>query len=199
MPAPAILDSVILRKFPGKSRSACVAACLAVCIALAGCNKEKQAVEGVAQNAVKAERMVQQSASERDQERAQLEQIPLPTKSLYVDVHEPSAWENPFLSIGADAITLRILLPDTNPSSVGQGTMLRPVSARRQEVQMHPGELAKAVVAIPTGAWRYGRVIALAESSTTAPKDRAQARRNVERAIQQLNDLGIVVEEWPSR
>jgi Asp-tRNA(Asn)/Glu-tRNA(Gln) amidotransferase A subunit family amidase len=60
-------------------------------------------------------------------------------------------------------------------------------------------DLDKAVVAIPSGAWRYGRVIAIAESPSAAPKDRPKVRRNVEAAIKQLNDLGVVVEEWPSR
>ena len=46
---------------------------------------------------------------------------------------------------------------------------------------------------------RSGRVIAVAESPSAAPKDRPKVRRNVEAVIQQLNDLGVVVEEWPSR
>ncbi|MGA7340190.1 MAG: hypothetical protein WBE72_14230 [Terracidiphilus sp.] len=167
--------------------------------ALIACHKEEQAVEGVAQNAVKAEKQAQATATERDQERAELAQIPLPTKSLYIDVHEPSQWENPFLAVGADTLTLRILLPDANTSAVGQGTLLRPEAARRQELQLRPADLAKAIVAIPPGAWHYGRVIAVAESPLAAPKDRPRVRRNVEIAIQQLNDLGIVVEEWPSR
>ncbi|HZP04122.1 MAG TPA: hypothetical protein VFB43_04410 [Terracidiphilus sp.] len=166
---------------------------------LVACHKEEQAVEGVAQNAVKAERQAQANASERDQERAQLAQIPLPTKSLYIDVHEPSQWSNPFLAVGAENITLRILLPDANPSPVGQGTMLRPEAARRQELELRPADLAKAIVAIPPGAWRYGRVVAIAESPLASRQDRLKVRRNVEIAIQQLNDLGIVVEEWPAR
>jgi hypothetical protein len=168
-------------------------------VALVACHKEEQAVEGVAQNAVKAEKQAQATATERDQERAQLEQIPLPTKSLYVDVHEPSQWANPFLAVGPDTLTLRILLPDANPSPVGQGTLLRLEAARRQELQLRPADLAKALVAIPPGAWHYGRVIAVAESPLAAAKDRRLVRRNVEIAIQQLNDLGIVVEEWPAR
>ena len=174
--------------------------CLALLLPLAvvACHKEEQAVEGVAQTAVKAEQKAQATATEIDSQRAQLALIPLPTKSMYVDVHEPSDWANPYLSVGADTISLRITLADANPSTVGEGTMLRPAAARRQELQLRPGELAKAVVAIPTSAWRYGRVIAVAESSA-APKDRPKVRRNVEAAIQQLNDLGIVVEEWPAR
>jgi hypothetical protein len=145
------------------------------------------------------EQKVQAKETQLDQERTQLEQIPLPTKSLYIDIHDPSAWANPFLSVGPDTIVLRILMPDANPSPAGQGTMLRPVAARRQELPLRPSDLDKAVVAIPAGAWPYGRVLAIAESPSAAPKDRPAVRRNVEAAIKQLNDLGIVVEEWPSR
>jgi hypothetical protein len=172
---------------------------LLLAVAMVACHKEEQAVEGVAQTAVKAEHQAQATATERDRQRAQLELIPLPTKSLYVDVHEPGAWVNPFLSVGADAFTLRITLADANPSTMGRGTVLRPEGARRQELQLRPGDLADAVVAIPPGAWRYGRVIAVAESPLASRKDRPKIRRNVEAAIQQLNDLGIVVEEWPTR
>ena len=156
-------------------------------------------MEGVAKNAAKAEHQAQATATEQDAERAQLEQIPLPTKSLYIDVHDPAAWANPFLSVGAATVTLRILLPDANPSPVGQGSMLRPEAARRQELELRLSDLDQAVVAIPPGAWRYGRVIAVAESSSAAPKDRPKVRRNVEAVIRQLNDLGVVVEEWPAR
>jgi hypothetical protein len=168
-------------------------------VSLVACHKEEQAVEGVAQTAAKAEQQVQATETALDSERAQLEQIPLPTKSLYIDVHEPAAWENPFLSVGPEIITLRVVMPDANPTTIGQGTMLRPEAARRQELQLRPADLDKAIVAIPAGAWHYGRVIAVAESPFATPKDRPMVRRNVELAIKRLNDLGIVVEEWPGR
>ncbi len=166
---------------------------------LAACHKQEQVVVGVAQSAVKAERQAQSSAAERDGQRAALAAIPLPTKSMYVDVHEPGAWANPFLSVDAAAFNLRITLADANPSTLGQGTLLRPEGARRQELQLRPDDLAKALIALPPGAWRYGRVIAVAESPLASRKDRPKVRRNVEAVIQQLNDLGIVVEEWPTR
>ena len=168
-------------------------------VAMAACHKEEQAVVGVAQNAVNAEHKAQAAATEQDSQRAALAQIPLPAKSMYVDVHEPSAWINPFLSVDADSLNLRITLADANPSTVGQGTMLRPEAARRQELQIRPPDLAKALIALPPGAWRYGRVIAVAESPQASKKDRPKVRRNVEAVIQQLNDLGVVVEEWPTR
>jgi hypothetical protein len=77
--------------------------------------------------------------------------------------------------------------------------MLRPEAARRQELQIHLADLPKALIALPDGAWRYGRVVAIAEAPEAARKDRPAIRRNMEAAIQKLNDMGIVVEEWPTR
>ena len=166
---------------------------------LVACHKEEQRVEVVVHKAESAEKKVQASENELEKERAELEQIPLPTKSLYIDIHDPAAWDNPFLAVGPDTITLRILLPDANPSPAGQGSLLRPEAARRQELELRPSDLDEAVVAIPAGAWRYGRVIAVAESPSAVPKDRPKVRRNVEAVIKRLNDLGVVVEEWPGR
>jgi hypothetical protein len=172
-------------------------------VTLIACHKEEQAVVGAAKSAVDTAHQAQAAAtaraSARDQQREELSRIPLPTKSRYVDVHEPSGWANPFLAVGPDEISLRIMQADANTSDVGKGTMLRPEAARRQEIQIRPSSLAEAMVALPPSAWRYGRVVAVAEMPGTAPKNRARMRRNVEAAMQQLNDLGIVVEEWPSR
>ena len=178
-----------------------MAGLLTVC--LIACHKEEQAVVGAAKSAVNAEHQAQAAAQARataqDQQRGELSRIPLPTKSMYIDVHDPSAWSNPFLAVGPDMITMRIERADANTSDVGKGTMLRPAAARRQEVQIRPSSLADAMVALPQGAWPYGRVVAVAELPNASAKDRPKIRRNVESAIQQLNDLGIVVEEWPTR
>ena len=183
----------------GARNGGLLAVALLMAFALSGCHKEEQAVEGVAQNAVKAEHQAQATATLLDRQRAELALIPLPTRGMYVDVHEPSQWANPFLTVRANSLDLRILLPDTNPSSFGEGTLLRPEAARRQELQLRLSDLANAVVAIPSGAWKYGRVIAVAESPQATPKERPAVRRNVETVIQELNNLGIAVEEWPSR
>jgi hypothetical protein len=172
-------------------------------IAVVACHKEEQAVVGVAKNAVNAEHQAQAAAEARasagDKQREALSHVPLPTKSMYVDVHDPSAWSNPFIAVGPEAIHLRIVQADANPSDMGKGTMLRPEGARRQEIEIRPKDLADAMVALPPGAWQYGRVVAVAELPGASAKDRPKIRRNVEAAIRQLNDLGIVVEEWPAR
>ena len=168
-------------------------------IALFACKREEQAVVSVAKSASTAEQKAQANATLLDQQRAQLEKIPVPTKSLYVDIHDASSWANPFITAQADMLDLRINFVDANTSAVGQDSMLRPAAARRQELQIRPADLAQAVAALPAGAWRYGRVVAVAEAPNAAAKDRPAIRRNVEAAIRQLNDLGIVVEEWPGR
>jgi hypothetical protein len=176
---------------------------LLLAVSLSACHREEQAVVGVAEDAVNAERHAQaaaQSAADlRESQRAALALIPLPSKSVYIDLRDTGAWVNPFLTVDADTLNLRITLADANPSAIGQGTMLRPQAARRQQMQLRPADLAQALVALPPAAWRYGRVIAVAESPLASPKDRPQIGRNVEAIIQQLNDLGLVVDEWPSR
>lgn len=168
-------------------------------LGVAACHKEEQAVQGVEQNALNAEHKAQATATALDQERAQLEQIPLPTKSMYVDVHDSSLWTNPFLSVGPEYVTLRIINADANPSTIGQGTLLRPEAARREEMTIRISDLDKAITAIPADAWHYGRVIAVEESPDAAAKDRPTVRRNVEQVMRKLNDLGIVVQEWTAR
>ncbi len=195
MKCPAILEIVILRK---EIRGFAVLALL-LGVAMTGCRKEKQAVVGVAQSAHKAEQKAQAAATERDRQRAELAKIPLPTKGLYINIHEPSEWANPFISADADYLSLRVTMADANPSPVGAGTILRPEAARRQELQIRPAELAEALIALPPGAWRYGRVVAVAESPEADRKQRVAVRRNVEQAIQKLNDLEVVVDEWPAR
>jgi len=168
-------------------------------IALVACHKEEQAVTSVAQTAVNAERKAQANATAIDRQRAALSQIPLPTKSLYIDVREPSAWVNPFLAVDVDTVSLRVIVDSAGAASAGQDTMLRPAAARRQELEIHLKDLPEALTALPPAAWHYGRVVAIIESPHATAKERPIIRRNVESAIQTLNDLGIVVQEWPAR
>ena len=153
----------------------------------------------VASTAAAAEHQAQARSVERDEQRADLAKIALPTKSRYVDVHEPGAWANPFISFDAQMVNLRVTLADANPSQLGQGGLLRPSAARRREVQIRSKDLAAALIALPDSAWPYGRVVAIEESPLADRKQRPAIRRQIEAAIQQLNDLGVVVEEWPSR
>ncbi len=173
-----------------------VAMCLSVGC-LAGCSRHTVSSADNAYEARKAQQeKFREAAKDREAARVQLEEIPPPAKSRYLAVHTQDNWSNPFLIVGRQTVNLRIIYPDANPSTLGQGGMLRPSSARQETMDVRLSDLPKALAAIPHGAWPYGRVIAVEEGSALAKADKPQVRRNVEATIQLLNDLGIVVDEW---
>lgn len=128
--------------------------------------------------------------------RQQMELIPPPSKSRYMEVHSLTSWENPYLTVQENMATLHITLADANPTTLGTGGMLRPVAARRQDVSIRIGDLPAALNAIPENSWPYGRVVAVEEAHNAPASERPAVRRNVEAAIKTLNDLGVVVYEW---
>jgi hypothetical protein len=128
--------------------------------------------------------------------RVSLEEIPPPSKHLYVNVHSTAAWQNPFLTVHRDTLTLRVIFPQQTSNALDAGTLLHPAAARRQELEIRMSDLPEALAAVPDFAWPYGRVVAIEESPTASRQDRAQVRRNVEQAIRIVNDLDVVVDEW---
>ncbi|MGB9415313.1 MAG: hypothetical protein WCB58_03285 [Acidobacteriaceae bacterium] len=128
--------------------------------------------------------------------RQSLENIPPPLKHRYVNVRSTEAWQNPFLTVHRDTLTLRIIYPQQTSSALDAGTLLHPAAARRQELEIRMSDLPEALSAIPDFSWPYGRVVAIEESPTASRQDRAQVRRNVETTIRIVNDLDVVVDEW---
>ena len=128
--------------------------------------------------------------------RQSLENIPPPLKHRYVNVRSTDAWQNPFLTVHRDTLTLRIIYPQQTSSALDAGTLLHPAAARRQELEIHMSDLPEALSAIPDFSWPYGRVVAIEESPAASRQDRAQVRRNVEQTIRIVNDLDVVVDEW---
>ena len=167
-------------------------------LAPAACRKQEQEVVGVAQTAVKAEHKAQASASERDQLRGQLARIVLPTKSMYVDIRDTSGWANPLLIVGPDAVALRVGAPEPRPVTVHHGEG-KGGGARTAAEAIAPTALGASLVAIPAAQWPYGRVVAVAEQPNANGRERVKVRRNMEVTLKQLNDLGVVVEEFPQR
>ena len=128
--------------------------------------------------------------------RRQIELIPPPSKTRYMAVHSLSGWENPYLTVQENMATLHVTLADANPSDMGEGGMLRPVGARRQDLNVRVSDLPAALNAIPENSWPYGRVVAVEEAHDTPASARPAVRRNMEAAIKTLGDLGVVVYEW---
>jgi hypothetical protein len=105
-------------------------------------------------------------------------------------------WENPYLTIQGNMVTLHVTIADANPSSLGVGGLLRPVGARRQDLNVRTADLPAALNAVPENAWPYGRVVAVEEAHDIPVADRPEVRRNMETAMKTLSDLGVVIYEW---
>ena len=163
--------------------------CLAL-VLLSGCNRSAAVPEaGAPVNAAETQ-------ARTELIRQQLDLIPPPSKSRYMAVHALTSWENPYLTVQGNMLTLHVTVADANTSDLGIGGILRPVGARRQDLNIRTSDLPSALNAVPQTAWPYGRVVALEEAHDTPAKARPQVRRNMETAMQLLNDLGIVVYEW---
>ncbi len=131
-----------------------------------------------------------------DAARQDLQQIPPPSKHLYLNVQRMEDWQNPWLTVQEKMISVHVLMADANPSDLGKGTMLRPQAARVQVLNVDPKNIAEALNAIPRDAWPYGRVIAIEEAHDAPKEARPALRRNIETAVDTLSSIGVVVDEW---
>jgi hypothetical protein len=159
---------------------------LAVPVALTGCRSKPPDATAAAR----------EQAQQMDDARRDLSKIPPPSKNLYMAVSTMNEWQNPSLTVQEKMISLHVIMPDANPSDLGKGTMLRPEAARRQILNIDPANLAEALNAIPKEAWPYGRVVAIEEAHDAPAAARAQLRRNIEKAIDTLGNIGVVADEW---
>ena len=179
-----------MRTSPGRSFVAiALASSLGLAVILTGCSRgpaQAARTTGVASE----QRLALESA------RQQLELIPPPSKTRYMAVSNLGSWENPYLTVQGDMVTLHVLMADGNPTNMGQGGLLRPIGARRRNLDVRLSDLPTALNAVPPSAWPYGRVIAVEEAHQVPPSARAQVRRNMESVYKTLGDLGVVISEW---
>lgn len=171
-----------------------IIAAAALLIALTGCNRYAAVADSDPSSATQ-----QQAAQQRAQSeliRQQLDLIPPPSKSRYLAVRSLTVWENPYITVQGKMLTLHVTLADANTTDLGVGGILRPVGARRQDLNIRTDDLPSALNAVPPTAWPYGRVVAIEEAHDVPVSARPQVRRNMEAAMNLLNDLGMVVYEW---
>ena len=140
---------------------------------------------------------VQAARTEQASDRELLDEIPPPAKSRYMAIHTKNGWENPFLIVSSKTVSLRVMNPPAPQSNLVPGTLLQPTSARRHMLELRFSDLPDALASVPEESWPYGRVVALEEDPNEVRSDRVQIRRNVEATIATLNNLGVVVYEWP--
>jgi hypothetical protein len=159
-------------------------------IALNGCTRT------AAPSVAETKAMVAEQRQEVDAARLQMELIPPPSKTRYMAVKSLSLWENPYLTVQGGMVTLHVVQADANKSDLGVGGMLRPIGARRQNLNVRVNDLPTALNAIPQEFWPYGRVVAVEEAHEVPVSARPEVRRNMEKVIKTLSDLGVVVYEW---
>ncbi len=157
-------------------------------LALSGCTSAPQPPESRA--------AVNQQQQMNDQVRQQLDLIPPPSKTRYLAVRSLSTWENPYLTVQGNMVTLHVTLADANTSGLGQGGLLRPAGARQQSLNVAVSALPAALNAVPQTSWPYGRVVALEEAHNVPEKARPGVRRTMESVMKSLSDLGVVIYEW---
>lgn len=137
-----------------------------------------------------------QKQEEAAQAKQQMNMIPPPSKARYMAVKSLNLWQNPYLTVQGGMVTLHVMLADANTSTLGQGGLLRPMGARRRDLNVRIGDLPAALNAIPESSWPYGRVVAVEEAHEVPVSARPEVRRNMETVVKTLNNLGIVMYDW---
>ncbi len=153
-------------------------------------------IRSAAPTAAEARAIAAERRQEAEMSRQEMSRIPPPSKTRYLAVKSLSVWENPYLTVQGEMVTLHVVAADANKSELGVGGILRPVGARRQNLNVRVSDLGTALNAVPAEWWPYGRVIAVEEAHDIPVRARPEVRRNVERVVSALNDLGVVVYEW---
>jgi hypothetical protein len=108
--------------------------------------------------------------------------IPPLARAMYEDIRDGKDWLNPKITIRAEGV-------EVESSAIPEGRRTVPVS-----------ELHDLLVALPTTAWPYGRVVVASDIGIRRGdrSDDGPIRRNHEAAQEILDGLAVRVEWWPS-
>ena len=109
-----------------------------------------------------------------------LESIPAPDPSKYPSISDMTAWKNPYLVVREDGIGFVDL---SN----------REIHVLKQE------EIPAELVALPSSAWPYGRVVLVAQAAPKNPSEQTKAdlRKNRALLLGTLKELDVQVREAP--
>jgi hypothetical protein len=109
-----------------------------------------------------------------------LESIPAPDPSKYPNFSNMTAWKNPYLVVREDGIGFVDL---SN----------REIHVLKQE------EIPAELVALPSSAWPYGRVVLVAQAAPKNPSEQTKAdlRKNRALLLGTLKELDVQVRETP--
>ncbi len=186
-------------------RSRFLTAALISALALTGCNRHASEADKAvaAQGAAQRQKQADEALAARKGIQAaegQLAQLPPPSKGRYLQVHAEAAWSNPFIVVGRRNLSMKVVLPagSNRLSTTVALPVTQPAGENKKEVTLRLIDLPEALAALPESSWPYGRVAAVEEDPDTPRRERPAMRRNVEAVMAMLNDLDVVVDEWPS-
>lgn len=108
-----------------------------------------------------------------------LQSIPVADSAKYDNLHDFKSWQNPYLLIHSDGVSL---LDFSN----------------NEEHALKMQELPEALARLSPSAWPYGRVVAVAEDKATSAEDEALIRKNRGIVAGTLESLHIVINWVPS-
>lgn len=127
----------------------------------------------------------------------QLDAIPPPAKTRYMAISSSARWQNPFLTIHQNSVELRIPAPPAPRTTRRGHRYARRPAPLWKTTKLTLDALPAALAALPESNWPYGRVIAYQDDLNGSPSARVKVRRNEEKTLNLLNDLGVVSYEWP--
>jgi hypothetical protein len=109
-----------------------------------------------------------------------LERIPAPDPTKYPPFHNMTDWKNPYLVVREDGIGF--------------------VDLSNREVHiLKPEEIPAELVALPSSAWPYGRVVLIAQAVPKDPSDqtKVELRKNRALLLGTLKELDVQFREAP--
>ena len=104
--------------------------------------------------------------------------IPPPDLNKYRSARDARDWRNPYLMVQANGI--------------------RPTIVAMETPTMSPADVVAYLEKLPSIAWPYGLVVAVAENGLRGPDDDARIKRNREELVRLLEKAGVKLDLWPS-
>lgn len=179
---------------------------LALTLALTACSPSSSSKSSTSQPATpqaashpSEHALAREHQKQLDADTQQLDTIPPPDKPRYMAVASSTHWQNPFLTIHESTVELRIPAPPAPPAKRTRRGHKRPHRSIPlwKTTTLTLDTLPAALAALPESNWPYGRVIATRDDLSGPPSSKVQVRRNEEKVLNLLNNLGVVTYEWP--
>ncbi len=168
---------------------------LALTLSLAACSPSPSSKQGSSAPSPGTHTSIRAQEHQRAAYAKRLDAIPPPSKPRYLAVSTSSRWQNPFLTIHKDSVELRVPAPGVRSRHGARRSRRR--GPLWKTTKLSVDALPAALAALPENNWPYGRVIAIRDDLSGPPSARVQVRRNEEKILNLLNNLGVVAYEWP--